>query len=44
MLLWRQNALVHYRTLERLERDALAIVLEGASFAVICETVAAGAD
>jgi hypothetical protein len=44
VLVWRQNALVYYRSLERLERDALVIVAEGSSFAVICEAVAAGAE
>jgi hypothetical protein len=44
VLVWRQNALVYYRSLERLEQDALVIVAEGASFAAICDAVAAGAE
>ena len=44
VLVWRQHALVYYRSLERLERDALVIVSKGASFAVICDAVAAGAE
>jgi hypothetical protein len=39
VLVWRQNVLVHYRSLEPVERDALAAVSEGARFATICETV-----
>ena len=44
VLVWRQNALVYYRNLERLERDALVIVAQGASFAVICEALAANTE
>jgi hypothetical protein len=44
VLVWRQNALVYYRNLEPLERDAVVSVAEGASFAAICEAVAAGAE
>ena len=44
MLVWRQNALVNYRNLEPVERDALVIVAKGASFAAVCEAVAAGAE
>jgi hypothetical protein len=44
VLVWRQDTLVYCRSLEPLERDALVIVAEGASFAVICEAVAAGAE
>jgi Putative DNA-binding domain len=44
VLVWRQNALVYYRSLESFERDALVIVKEGASFALICESVAAGVE
>jgi hypothetical protein len=43
-LVWRQNALVHYRSLEPVERDVLATVSEGASFAGVCEAVAASAE
>jgi hypothetical protein len=42
VLVWRQNALVNYRNLEPVERDALLIVSKGASFAAVCEAVAAG--
>jgi hypothetical protein len=44
VLVWRQNALVHYRSLEPVERDALVLVSKGASFAAVCEAVAAGAE
>jgi hypothetical protein len=44
VLVWRQNAVVYYRSLESLERDALVMVKEGASFALICESVAAGVE
>jgi hypothetical protein len=43
VLVWRRNALVNYRNLEPVERDALVIVSKGASFAAVCEAVAAGA-
>ena len=36
VLVWRQNALVNYRNLEPVERDALVIVAKGASFAAVC--------
>jgi hypothetical protein len=44
VLVWRQNALVHYRSLEPAEREALGAVSEGASFAGVCEAVAANAE
>jgi hypothetical protein len=44
VLVWRQNALVNYRNLEPVERDVLVIVSKGASFAAVCEAVAAGAE
>jgi len=44
VLVWRQNALVNYRNLEPVERDALVIVAKGASFAAVCEAVAAGVE
>jgi hypothetical protein len=44
VLVWRQNALVHYRGLEPVEREALAAVSAGASFAGVCEAVAASAE
>jgi len=44
VLVWRQNALVNYRTLEPVERDVLLILSKGASFAAVCEVIAADAD
>src|SRR5208282_1427202 len=44
VLVWRQNALVHYRSLEPVERDALVLISKGASFASVCEAVAASAE
>jgi hypothetical protein len=44
VLVWRQDALVHYRSLEPVERDALVLVSKGASFASVCEAVAASAE
>ena len=41
VLVWRHNSRVHYRALERPERAALEVASAGASFAAICETVAA---
>jgi hypothetical protein len=40
VLVWRQNALVNYRSLEPVERDSLVIVSKGASFAAVCEAIA----
>jgi hypothetical protein len=44
VLVWRQNALVRYRDLEPPERDALAVVSRGGSFAGICGAVAAATE
>jgi hypothetical protein len=44
VLVWRENALIHYRSLEPVERDALVLLSKGASFAAVCEAVAAGAE
>ena len=44
VLVWRQNALVRYRSLEPVERDALVLISKGASFASVCEAVAASAE
>ena len=44
MLVWRQNALVHYRSLEPVERDALVLISKGEGFASVCEAVAASAE
>ncbi|HVB79234.1 MAG TPA: DNA-binding domain-containing protein [Candidatus Binataceae bacterium] len=41
VLVWRHNSKVHYRALERPERAALEVASAGASFAAICEAVAA---
>jgi hypothetical protein len=41
VLVWRHNSKVHYRALEQPERAALELVSAGASFAAICEAVAA---
>jgi hypothetical protein len=44
VLVWRQNALVNYRNLEPVERDALVIVAKSASFAAVCEAIAARSE
>ena len=44
VLVWRSDARVLYRDLDRTEADALGAVSRGASFAEICEVVAADAD
>jgi hypothetical protein len=44
VLVWRQNALVRYRSLEPVERDALVLISKGASLASVCEAVAASAE
>jgi hypothetical protein len=44
VLVWRRNARVFYRDLERPEADALAAASGGATFAEICDVVAANAD
>lgn len=41
VLVWRHSSQVHYRALERAERTALERASAGASFAAICEAVAA---
>jgi len=41
VLVWRQDAQVNYRDLEDMETKALALLSEGASFAAICEAIAA---
>ena len=41
VLVWRQDAQVNYRDLEDMETRALALLSEGASFAAICEAIAA---
>ena len=43
ILVWRQNFQVYYRELDLGERDALRMSRDGASFAMICETVARAA-
>ena len=46
IVVWRRNALVFYRALERVEREALrlASIDDGATFAGICEAIAVTAD
>lgn len=44
VLVWRQNALVSYRKLQPVEREALVVVSRGASFAAVCEAVEAGIE
>jgi hypothetical protein len=44
VLVWRHNAHVFYRDLERAEADALEASSRGATFAEICDVVAANAD
>ncbi len=39
MIVWEQNAQVRYRDLEEAEARALGLVLEGATFAAICEAI-----
>ena len=41
VLVWRQNSRVHYRPLQSPERAALEVARAGASFAMICERIAA---
>jgi hypothetical protein len=41
VLVWRQNLRVHYRASEGAERAALEVASAGATFATICDTVAA---
>ncbi len=41
VLVWRQDTQVNYRDLEGAETGAIALLSEGASFAAICETIAA---
>ena len=43
ILVWRQNFQVYYRELDLGERDALRMSRDGASFAMICETIARAA-
>ena len=40
VIVWRQDAQVHYRDLQEVEARALALVSEGATFAAICEAIA----
>jgi hypothetical protein len=44
VLVWRHNARVFYRDLERAEADALEAAPRGATFAEICDIVAANTD
>jgi putative DNA-binding protein len=44
VIVWRQHAQVYHRDLEEVEAGALAILSDGASFAVICEEIALAAE
>jgi hypothetical protein len=44
VIVWRQDAQVRYRDLQEVEARALALVSEGATFAAICEAIAADPD
>ena len=44
VLVWRRNAHVFYRDLERAEAEAIEAASRGATFAEICDVVAANAD
>jgi hypothetical protein len=44
VLVWRRDARVFYRDLERAEADALEATVHGATFAETCEVVAGNAD
>jgi hypothetical protein len=44
VLVWRRNARVFHRDLERAEADALEAVSRGSTFAEICDVVAANAE
>jgi hypothetical protein len=44
VLVWRNNARVFYRDLERAEADALEAISRGATFSEICDLVAADAS
>jgi hypothetical protein len=44
VIVWRQDAQVHYRDLQEVEARALALVSEGSTFAAICEAIAADPD
>jgi hypothetical protein len=39
VIVWRRGAGVHYRNLEDVETDALALLQKGVSFAAICEAI-----
>jgi hypothetical protein len=41
VIVWRQDAQVHYRDLPEVEARALALLSKGATFAAICEAIAA---
>ena len=44
VLVWRNNSQVHYRRVERAEHDALRLLARGATFAAVCDAIAAHAD
>jgi hypothetical protein len=43
LIVWRQGVVVYHRAVEPAEHDALAVLDEGASFAALCERLAARA-
>jgi hypothetical protein len=44
VLVWRQDAQVYFRDLERVEHAALKRASKGANIATLCETIASGLD
>ncbi len=44
MLVWRNRNLVYYRAIDSAERDQLAALSNGTTFAEICEMIAGGVD
>ncbi len=44
LLVWRDHNRADYREIESIERAAMALLLNGTTFAELCETIAAAAD
>ena len=44
VIVWRQDAQVHYRDIQEVEARALTLLSEGATFAAICEAIAANPE
>ena len=44
MLVWRNRNRVFYRAIDRAERDQMALLSKGTTFAEICEVIARGVD